>query len=47
MGVPADLARGAVRVSFGAHNTASQVTDFLATLSNEISRLKQMSAIAA
>lgn len=47
MGVPADLARGAVRVSFGAHNTAAQVTDFLATLSNEISRLKQMSAIAA
>jgi cysteine desulfurase len=47
MGVAADLARGAVRVSFGAHNTASQVTDFLATLSNEILRLKQMSAIAA
>lgn len=47
MGVPADLARGAVRVSFGAHNTAAQVTDFLATFSNEISRLKQMSAIAA
>ena len=33
MGVPADLARGAVRVSFGAHNTAAQVTNFLATLS--------------
>ena len=47
MGVPADLARGAVRVSFGAHNTAAQVTDFLATLNKEILRLKQMSAIAA
>jgi len=47
MGVPADLARGAVRVSFGANNTVAQVTDFLATLSNEISRLRQMSAIAA
>jgi cysteine desulfurase len=47
MGVPADLARGAVRVSFGADNTAAQVADFLATLSNEILRLKQMSAIAA
>ena len=47
MGVPADLARGAIRVSFGAHNTAEQVTEFLATLNNEILRLKQMSAIAA
>ncbi len=47
MGVPADLARGAVRVSFGAHNTTEQVTDFLATLNNEILRLKQMTAIAA
>jgi cysteine desulfurase len=47
MGIPSDLARGAVRVSFGANNTADQVTDFLATLSNEILRLKQMSAIAA
>lgn len=47
MGVPADLARGAIRVSFGAHNTSAQVTDFLTTLSSEILRLKQMSAIAA
>lgn len=47
MGVPADLARGAIRVSFSAHNTSAQVTDFLTTLSNEILRLKQMSAIAA
>jgi len=47
MGIPADLARGAVRVSFGAHNTTEQVAGFLATLNNEILRLKQMSAIAA
>ncbi len=47
MGVPADLARGAVRVSFGAQNTANQVTSFLATLNNEILRLKQMTAMAA
>jgi cysteine desulfurase len=47
MGVPADLARGAIRVSLGAHNTSAQVTDFLTTLGNEILRLKQMSAIAA
>ncbi len=47
MGVPADLARGAIRVSFGAHNTAEQVAGFLSTLKSEMVRLKQMSAIAA
>jgi cysteine desulfurase len=47
MGVPADMARGAVRVSFGANNTAAQVAGFLATLNNEILRLKQLTAIAA
>jgi cysteine desulfurase len=47
MGVPADIARGAVRVSFGANNTAAQVAGFLATLNNEILRLKQLTAIAA
>jgi cysteine desulfurase len=47
MGVHKDVARGAVRVSFGANNTAAQVTDFLVTLSNEILRLKQLTAIAA
>jgi cysteine desulfurase len=47
MGVAPDLARGAVRVSFGAHNTLQQVTDFLTTLNNEILRLKQLTSIAA
>ncbi|NOT64737.1 MAG: cysteine desulfurase [Methylotenera sp.] len=47
MGAPADVARGAVRVSFGANNTAAQVADFLGTLRNEILRLKQLTAIAA
>ncbi|MDP1765467.1 MAG: cysteine desulfurase family protein [Methylotenera sp.] len=47
MGVHADIARGAVRVSFGAGNTSAQVTDFLATLSNEVLRLKQLTSIAA
>lgn len=47
MGVPNDIARGAVRVSFGANNTAAQVTDFLVTLKNEILRLKQLTSIAA
>jgi cysteine desulfurase len=47
MGVHADLARGAVRVSFGMHNTAQQVADFLNTLKNEILRLRQLTSIAA
>jgi cysteine desulfurase len=47
MGISPDLARGAVRVSFGAHNTLLQVTDFLTTLKNEILRLKQLTSIAA
>lgn len=47
MGVNHDLARGAVRVSFGGHNTAAQITNFLNVLKDEISRLKQLSSIAA
>jgi cysteine desulfurase len=47
MGVNADSARGAVRVSFGASNTAAEVSAFLATLQHEILRLKQLAAIAA
>lgn len=47
MGVDKDMARGAVRVSFGATNTAEEVSGFLATLDNEILRLKQLTAIAA
>lgn len=47
MGVQKDIARGAVRVSFGANNTTAQVAEFLATLKNEILRLKQLTSIAA
>lgn len=47
MGIHGDVARGAVRVSFSAKNTARQVADFLAILNNEINKLKQMTAIAA
>jgi len=47
MGVSHDLARGAVRVSFGRHNTAQQVSEFFGTLKNEILRLKQLTGIAA
>jgi cysteine desulfurase len=47
MGVHADTARGAVRVSFGSHNTPAQVAEFLQVLKAEIGRLKQLTAIAA
>lgn len=47
MDVHPDVARGAVRVSFGANNTPEQVSNFLVTLKNEISRLKQLTAVAA
>jgi cysteine desulfurase len=47
MNVPADLARGAVRVSFGLNNTTQQVDDLLSTLKQEILRLKQLTSIAA
>lgn len=46
MGVEPQFARGAVRVSLGAANTAEQVDAFLQTLENEILRLKRMAAIA-
>ncbi len=47
MGVDADTARGAVRVSFGPHNTTEQVAEFLKVLKTEIARLRQLTAIAA
>lgn len=47
MGVTEDLARGAVRVSLGANNTAQEVEGFLTALQQEVTRLKQYSAIAA
>ena len=46
MGVEPDLARGAVRVSFGSGNTPEQVETFLIVLENELSRLRQLTAIA-
>lgn len=46
MGVESDLARGAVRVSFGSGNTPEQVETFLTVLENELSRLRQLTAIA-
>jgi cysteine desulfurase len=45
MGVMPDLAKGAVRVSFGANNTQEQLNAFLIALASETSRLRQLSAI--
>jgi cysteine sulfinate desulfinase/cysteine desulfurase-like protein len=47
MGVDEDLARGAVRVSFGMQNTTEQVNRFLSALEQELSRLRKLMAIAA
>ena len=47
MGINSDLARGAIRVSFGRQNTLEQVGQFLVTLKQELQRLKQLTAIAA
>ncbi len=47
MGVEEELARGAVRVSLGAQNTAQQIEAFLTALAQEVKRLKAMTAIAA
>jgi cysteine desulfurase len=47
MGVPEDIARSAVRVSFGMNNTLEQVQHFLKTIENEVARLKNLTAIAA
>jgi len=47
MGIDPDVARGAVRVSFGASNTIEQVEAFLKALAQEVSRIRQMTAIAA
>lgn len=46
MGVAADIARGAVRVSLGRGNSTTQVEDFLRSLQSELLRIKQMAAIA-
>lgn len=46
MGVARDLAKGALRVSFGVGNNARQVQAFLQALKEEVARLKQLTAIA-
>jgi cysteine desulfurase len=47
MGVESRLARGAVRVSLGADNTALQVRDFLAALNTTILQLKGLTALTS
>ncbi|HNV87973.1 MAG TPA: cysteine desulfurase family protein [Methylotenera sp.] len=47
MGVDEELARGAIRVSFGASNTMEQVQHFLVVLENELKRLRNLTAVAA
>ena len=47
MRVYEDLARGAVRVSFGMNNTLDQVQHFLKALEHEVTRLRNLTAIAA
>lgn len=47
MGVDADVARGAIRVSFNASNTSAQVDAFLIALKQALQDLRQMTAVAA
>jgi cysteine desulfurase len=46
MGVERDMAKGAIRVSLGASNTSEQIDAFLGVLASEITRLRQLTAIA-
>ncbi|MCX7162621.1 MAG: cysteine desulfurase family protein [Betaproteobacteria bacterium] len=47
MGIASSLARGAVRVSLGADNTAAQIRDFLAALKTTILQLKGLTALTS
>jgi len=46
MGVAPEIARGAVRVSFGVQNSGREVEQFLRKLGATVSRLRQLTAIA-
>jgi cysteine desulfurase len=46
MGVPLELARGAVRFSLGAGNSMGQIEEFLRTLAATVARLKGLTAMA-
>jgi cysteine desulfurase len=47
MGVEADLARGAVRISVSDSNSEDEIQGFLKALQQEVKRLKGLSAVAA
>lgn len=47
MGIDEDLARGALRISFGQKNSVTEVKDFIEALKKELQTLKQLIAIAA
>jgi cysteine desulfurase len=46
MGVAPEVARGAVRVSLGAANSAAQIDAFISALASTAARLRQLTAIA-
>lgn len=46
MGVAEDLARSAIRVSFGANNTATEVEQFVLMLEQQIAAMKGMAVMA-
>jgi cysteine desulfurase len=46
MGVQPELARGAVRVSFGADNTLQQAEEFLIAVAEVVNRLRRLTAVA-
>lgn len=45
MGVAPEVARGAVRVSLGAGNTAQQIEDFLRTLQTTVAALQRLTSV--
>ncbi len=47
MGIEPDVARGAIRVSFGLCNSVEQVQQFLKVLEQELARLRNLTAILA
>jgi cysteine desulfurase len=46
MGVAPEIARGAVRFSLGAANTAQQVDDFLVAVKQVVARFRKLTAMA-
>ncbi len=46
MGIAPELARGAVRISFGVRNTATEVGEFLQALAATLAKFRRLAAIA-